>query len=97
MPVVRAVTDLVVPTMAAVAVDVHVAPGAPYLYTPVLATTLAVPEPVAAPVASSVRVAPAPISQRTPQAPPPALEQPTSSRAPGQALQAPPEPHAHQQ
>ena len=66
MPVVRAVTDLVVLTMAAVAVDVHVAPGAPSLYTPVLATTLAVPEPVAAPVASSVRVAPAPASAVAP-------------------------------
>ena len=47
VPMVRAVTALVVPTMAAVAVDVYVAPGAPALSSPVLATTVDVPDPAA--------------------------------------------------
>ena len=53
------VLALVVPTMAAVTVDVHVALGAPALPTPVLATTVAVPAPEAAPVVSAGRAAPA--------------------------------------
>ena len=47
VPMVRAVPALVVPTTAAVAVDVPVAPGAPALPALVLATTVAVPEPAA--------------------------------------------------
>ena len=54
VPVVRAVPALFVLTMAAMAVDVSVAPGAPALPAPVLATTVAVPAPTA-PVASSGR------------------------------------------
>ena len=49
---------MVVPTMAAVTVDVPVAPGAPALPAPVLATTVDVPAPVAAPAASAGRAAP---------------------------------------
>ena len=45
--VVREVTALVVPTMTAVAVDMSVAPGAPALSSPVLATMVAVPAPAA--------------------------------------------------
>ena len=47
IPVVRAVLALVVPTMAAVAVDVPVASEAPALPDPVLATTVDVPVPAA--------------------------------------------------
>ena len=54
VPMVRAVLALVVPTMAAVAVDVTVAPGAPVLPAPMLATTVAIPAP-AAPAASAGR------------------------------------------
>ena len=43
VPVVQVVPALVVSTMAAVADDVHVAPGAPALLAPVLTTTVAVP------------------------------------------------------
>ena len=45
VPVVRAVPDLVVLTMVAMAVDVLVAPGAPALPAPVLVMTVAVPAP----------------------------------------------------
>ena len=55
VPVVQAVPALVVPTIAYVAVDVHVDPGAPALPLPVLATTVDVTAPAAAPVASSGR------------------------------------------
>ena len=54
VPVVRAVLELVVPTMAAVAVNVTVYPGAPALPAPMIATTVAVPVP-AAPAASAGR------------------------------------------
>ena len=66
MPVVWAVSALVVPTMTDGAVDVPVAPGAPTLPSPVLATLLAVPAPSAAPVASTGRAAPAPVSDVAP-------------------------------
>ena len=58
---VRAVPALVVPTMAAVAVDMSVDPGAPALPDPMLATTVAVPALAvpAAPVASAGRAVPA--------------------------------------
>ena len=48
---------LVVPTMVSVAVDVPVAPGAPALPDPVIVTTVAVPAPALAPVASDGRAA----------------------------------------
>ena len=54
MPVVRAVLALVVSTMSALDVDVTVAPGAPALPAPMLATTVALPAP-AAPEASAGR------------------------------------------
>ena len=47
VPVLRAVLALVVSAMASMAVDVPMAPGAPALPAPVLATTMAVPEPAA--------------------------------------------------
>ena len=54
---VRAVTTFLVPTIAAMAVDVPVALGAPTLPAPVLATTVAVlaQAPPAAAVASAAR------------------------------------------
>ena len=58
MPVVRAVLALVVPTMAAMAVDVPVAPWAHALPASVLATTMDVSAPAAAPVASAGRATP---------------------------------------
>ena len=57
MPVVRALPVLVVPTMAAVAVDVSVDLGVPELHTPVIATMVAVPAP-AAPATSNGRAVP---------------------------------------
>ena len=59
--VVMSMPALVVPTMAAVAFDVSVSPGAPALPAPLLATTVAVPAAAAAeePMASSGRAAPA--------------------------------------
>ena len=58
MPVVRAVPASVVPTMAAVAVDVHVSPGAHELPATVLATRVAMSAP-AAPAESAGRASPA--------------------------------------
>ena len=55
---VQAVPDLVVPTMADMIVDVPVAVGDPALPSSVLITTMAVPVPAAAPVASATRAAP---------------------------------------
>ena len=48
---------MVVLTMADVTVDIPVAPGSPALPVPWIATTVAVPEPAAAPVASAGRAA----------------------------------------
>ena len=61
MPVVRAVPALVVPTMAAVNVDVYVALGSPALPVPLLLTMVSVPVPaeLSAPVASAGRAVPA--------------------------------------
>ena len=55
--VVRSVLELVVTTMADVAVDLHVAPAATVIPAPMFATTVAVPVPAApaATVASTGR------------------------------------------
>ena len=47
VPVVYTVPALVVPTMAAVAVDMLVDPGAPALPVPIIVTVVAVSEPAA--------------------------------------------------
>ena len=61
VPVVRAELALVVLNMAAMDVDVPVAPGTPALPTPMIATTVDVPAPEApaAIVASAGRAVPA--------------------------------------